>query len=229
VYITVGLFLYYSSGVLGLKYQLALNALLGIEESAFSKMRKRLAKRKQVLESGRGVPSNGNNHNNKSGFWRPQLLVYLHIREGETPEDDVLRTQQLLSFTSQLKASSSGLTIVGSVIKECCLTSFGHHHSDKISPRQQGVESAGTRMASQMAEDFDKLKQMKQQIMAEMEKYGVVGFAEVVTAPDYRSGFSMLMQLSGLGALRPNTCVLRWPDFRTINHEVASRLLVRSV
>ena len=48
---------------------------------------------------------------------------------------------------------------------------------------------------------------------------------QVASAPDLRTGLSMLLQLTGLGSLRPNTLVLAWPDARRITHERALRFL----
>lgn len=47
----------------------------------------------------------------------------------------------------------------------------------------------------------------------------------MASAPDLRTGLSMLLQLTGLGSLRPNTLVLAWPDARRITHERALRFL----
>ena len=51
------------------------------------------------------------------------------------------------------------------------------------------------------------------------------GFAEVVSASDLRTGLSMLLQLCGIGGLRPNTCLLGWPDMRTLTQARALRFL----
>lgn len=48
---------------------------------------------------------------------------------------------------------------------------------------------------------------------------------QVVSAPDLRAGLSSILQLTGLGGLRPNTCVLAWPDARRLSHERALRFL----
>jgi len=207
VLMAVGLFFYievtgdkhvFGHGVLGLKYHIALNALLGVEERGTIKMMK---KKQQHLKSSSG----------KSGFWRPQLLVYLHASD-EPVEDDQEITKQLLSFASQLK-SSSGLTIVAAVVKEQYDTS-----------QDQAVAISGGTMAK-MAEDYENRKKMKRRLMKEMARYQVVGFAEVLIAPNYRTGLSMLMQLAGLGGLRPNTCVMGWPDYSKITDDRASRTL----
>lgn len=47
----------------------------------------------------------------------------------------------------------------------------------------------------------------------------------MVSAPDLRAGLSSLLQLTGLGGLRPNTCVLAWPDARRLSSERALRFL----
>lgn len=50
-------------------------------------------------------------------------------------------------------------------------------------------------------------------------------YTQVASAADLRTGLSMLLQLTGLGSLRPNTLVLAWPDARRITHERALRFL----
>lgn len=89
----------WGQGILGLKYHIALNSLLGIEESATLKMlkaKKKARRRRHGGGNGEGGggrawgpdtmgaptpvvaelgPSTGAISTGKSGFWRPQLLV----------------------------------------------------------------------------------------------------------------------------------------------------------
>lgn len=49
-------------------------------------------------------------------------------------------------------------------------------------------------------------------VKAIMERDGVVGFADVVASPSWFEGASYLLQLSGIGGLKPNTVLMDWPE-----------------
>jgi solute carrier family 12 (potassium/chloride transporter), member 4/6 len=59
------------------------------------------------------------------------------------------------------------------------------------------------------------LREKHAQIDKMMEDNDLVGFSEVVSAPSWAEGAKYVIQLSGLGGLRPNTLVISWPmDWR---------------
>jgi hypothetical protein len=62
-----------------------------------------------------------------------------------------------------------------------------------------------------VAEDLMKAQMEKELIKAILVEEDVLGFAEVVVSPDWGTGTNYILQLTGLGGLKPNTVMLSWP------------------
>eukprot|EP01137_Pigoraptor_chileana_P021003 Opistho-2@84147 len=99
-------------------------------------------------------------------------------------EDNQLRHPRLVSFLHQLR-KSKGLTIIGAIVNSegRTLSECGEH-----------VAHARASIRSAMAAE------------------GLKGFGEAVFAPTLSIGRSMIIQQSGIGAVRPNSVLVAWPD-----------------
>jgi hypothetical protein len=72
------------------------------------------------------------------------------------------------------------------------------------------------------------LEACKQQLHVQAQKHNLRCFVEVVAAPTLEAGQRTLLQLAGLGSLKPNICIQGWPrGWRS--HPAAARLAAHSI
>ncbi|XP_025405084.1 solute carrier family 12 member 4 isoform X3 [Sipha flava] len=95
---------------------------------------------------------------------------------------DLPKYRKIFSLVSQLKAGK-GLTVSATVIE-----------GDYI--KKTGVDVQST----------------KKELVRLMDEEKVKGFADVLVAKNTSEGLSHLIQIAGLGGLKPNTVILGWPN-----------------
>jgi amino acid transporter len=113
--------------------------------------------------------------------WRPQVLVLYKVHVAAEIGGGT-KHHEIIQFYSQLR-HSKGMCIVAAVM--------------------EGNPGSGT--------DIEKAKVEKELIKQILQEEGVMGFSEVVVAPDWGTGTNYILQLTGLGGLKPNTVLCSWP------------------
>ena len=89
--------------------------------------------------------------------------------------------------------------------------------------------SARARCHEQAKREQRKVVLMKLRLAQMMQIQHVRGFVEVVTAPNVDVGKQVLMQTAGLGPLKPNTCLLGFPQTRQLDRVLQGKTLARHV
>ncbi|VVC39546.1 Hypothetical protein CINCED_3A020893 [Cinara cedri] len=95
---------------------------------------------------------------------------------------DLPKYRKIFSLVSQLKAGK-GLTVSATVIEGDYIKKTGHD-----------------------------VQMTKKELVRLMDEEKVKGFADVLVAKDTSEGLSHLIQIAGLGGLKPNTVILGWPN-----------------
>jgi hypothetical protein len=67
------------------------------------------------------------------------------------------------------------------------------------------------------------LEGCKQQLHVQAQRHNLQCFVEVVAAPTLEAGQRTLLQLVGLGSLKPNICVQGWPRHWRSHDDAAKR------
>ncbi|KJE93459.1 solute carrier family 12 [Capsaspora owczarzaki ATCC 30864] len=151
-------------------------------------------------------------HNKPTGKWRPQILCFDQIYD-----DGRLAHPGLLSFVHQLK-ELRGLTMVASVVST---KPFFPEPPPGTNPERF---YSSTRRAS-YRRVTEHVNECKRRLQLKMIEYRISGFAEVVSAPTFEIGKSILLQTAGLGGMKPNTVVTGWPTSWRAQPEVARSFL----
>ena len=60
--------------------------------------------------------------------------------------------------------------------------------------------------------ELDEIEKLKNEMDDALEQHVVDGFSEIIVARDFLTGYSHILQISGLGGLVPNTVLLEFPD-----------------
>lgn len=112
--------------------------------------------------------------------WRPQVLILYRVHLSDIVRKDPSRTRhhEILQFYSQLR-KGRGMCVVAAVLE-------GDRSSERMLRKAQ-IE--------------------KDIIVSIMKQNDILGFAEVVVAPNWGEGANYILQLTGLGGLVPNTVI----------------------
>eukprot|EP00392_Amoebophrya_sp_AT5.2_P011783 g11868.t1 len=125
--------------------------------------------------------------------WRPQVLILYRVHISDlaphgkqiSSHHHAARTRhhEILQFYSQLR-KGRGMCVVAAVLE-------GNRNSEKMLKKAQ-IE--------------------KDIIVSIMKQNDILGFAQVVVAPNWAEGANYILQLTGLGGLVPNTVLMAWPS-----------------
>ena len=171
-----------------------------------------------------------------------QLLSFvsqLKATRGLTVAGAVIVERNILEGMKQRKAAAAAVAAATGGVRSTtslrrrfppssssCSSGGGSDVSSIMQEQEQQQEQLQQQsLASLLGAEHEKTLRLKREMMSDLAREGILGFAEVVTAPDIRTGLSMLLQLTGLGGLRPNTCVIAWPDIAILTEERALRSL----
>lgn len=122
--------------------------------------------------------------------WRPQLLAIVGSEEAATAEEEKV-DNGVIALLRDLR-KGHGLAMVGAVL----------NNEQSTSKVDGGIDP----------EALLKMKTRRTQLKLQLEKCLVKGFAEVVHAKNVRQGVYSMLQVAGIGSMRPNTLIITFRE-----------------
>eukprot|EP00943_MAST-04B_sp_MAST-4B-sp1_P000500 g500.t1 len=122
--------------------------------------------------------------------WRPQLLAIVNSEEASTKEEEKV-DNGVIALLRDLR-KGHGLAIVGAVLS----------NENSTSEVDGGIDP----------EALLKIQTRRAQLKLQLESCLVKGFAEVVHAKNVRQGVYSMLQVAGIGTMRPNTLIVPFKE-----------------
>ena len=122
--------------------------------------------------------------------WRPQLLAIVNGTSGASEQQDDADNGLIMLLRDLRKGH--GLAMVGAVVNS----------NDSTSETDGGIDPQA----------LMKMSERKEELKQQLDNYKIKGFAEVVHASNERKGVYSMLQVAGIGTMRPNTLIVSFRE-----------------